>query len=134
MDYDRSDFDHRHKLTSLRMDAIKQTITLALAIMAIPTAVAALKMLPDYKTSPRVSTIFWMFISLGILSAIVSLFSVILFLWRAPRWTRDTTINSSPYEALLDITYPTAAISMVIAAIFFIIAAFLAFWISQSYN
>lgn len=74
MAYNRGDFDHRHKLISLRIEAMKQTITLALATIAIPTVVAGLKMLPHHDTAPGAWAGFWLFNLLGIVCAIISLF------------------------------------------------------------
>jgi hypothetical protein len=148
MKYTRAEFDHRHKLTGLRIEAMKQTITLSLATIAIPTAVAGLRMLPRHDTAPVPWAVYWLLSLLGILSAILSLLCGIIYLWRAPKWARDArsfspfaappansneaagTIAEKFSERLLDITYPAAAIGMVIAAIFFMIAAFVAFFVS----
>jgi hypothetical protein len=128
------EFDDRHKLTGLRIEAMKQTITLSLATIAIPTAVAGLKMLPHRDTAPVPWAVYWLLSVLGLLAAIISLLCGIIYLWRAPKWARDAR-SFSPFhpapagkdaasfgekfsEKLLDITYPAAAIGMVIAAIF----------------
>jgi hypothetical protein len=113
------------------MDAIKQTITLALATIAIPTAVAGLRLLPHRDTAPVEWAMFWLLSLLGMLAAIASLFCGMLYLWRAPRWARDATeAANAEGEALLDVTYPTAAIAMVVAATLFMVAAFIAFFVS----
>ena len=79
MSYTRGEFDHRHKLTSLRMEAMKQTITLALATIAIPTAVAGLGMLPRHNTAPVAWGVFWLLSPLGLLAAILSLLCGVIF-------------------------------------------------------
>ena len=124
--YTRAAFDHRHKLASLRMEAMKQTISLALATVAIPTAVAGFGKLPHRETVP--GAVFWVLSIVGMLAAILSLICGVLFLWRAPRWARDNPAATSFDEMLLDFTYPTAAVCLLIAAAVLIISAMVAFF------
>ncbi len=123
-EYSREKFDHRHKLAGLRIEAMKQTITLALATIAIPTAVAGIGKLPHRDTV--LGAIFFLLSLIGVIAAIVSLLLGVIFLWRAPRWARDNPAANSFAEGLLDFSYPAAAGSMVFAAMFQLIAAFLA--------
>ena len=91
--YTRGDFDHRHKLTGLRMEAMKQTIAIAVGALAIPTAVYGLKMLPGYQAHPGAATLFWLFTIIGVIVSIVALASGTIFLWRAPKWAKEADGN-----------------------------------------
>lgn len=120
-DYSRDDSDNRHKLASLRVEAIKQTITLALASIAIPTALVGIGRLPRPDTAA--SCVFWALSVSGMLAAIASICCGALFLLSAPNWAKDRT-----RERLLDITYAATPTLMAAAAALLIVGAFVAFF------
>ena len=115
--YDRDNFDHRHKLATLRVEAMKQVILLALASMAILTALAGAGFLPHGGGS------FWTLSAIGVLLDSLSAFSAIIFLTSAPNF-----VQHLEREFLLNTAYVAAVILMVSGTISLIVAALVAFF------
>jgi hypothetical protein len=119
-EYDRSNFDHRAAVTGLRVEAIKQIIILALALVAVPSSIVGLGMQPNLGTAA--SILYWTFNVLGMLVALGSVGSGGLFLLSAPNWAK----NKDEREAILDWTYVLAPVLMFISATLLVIGTLVA--------
>jgi len=110
-EYDPDDFDQRVSLTTLRTDATKQVIVLALALIAVPTSIVGLGVRLDLGTS--FSAIYWTLNVLGIFAAIISAGSGGIFLLSAPNWAKN-----KEREKILDYSYVIAPVGMIVSAFF----------------
>jgi hypothetical protein len=120
VDYKRENFDHRAAITNLRIEATKQVIVLAIALVAVPASIVGLGMQPNLGTA--VSATYWTLNLLGMLAALVSAGGGSLFLLSAPNWAKD----QSKREKILDCTYVLAPVSMFVSALFLTAGTFVA--------
>jgi membrane protease YdiL (CAAX protease family) len=110
-DYNRESFDDRVSLTTLRTDATKQVIVLALALIAVPTSIVGLGVRLGLGTS--LSAVYWTLNVVGILAAIVSVAGGGIFLLSAPNWAKN-----KERETILDYSYVVAPVGMIVSALF----------------